>query len=247
LLLYPGQLGQALEDMKTAGVPDEELRAIAAAYEAYVDRNEKPRVALRPSATNPDSYDVIGVSIKDQNWADRSYGRYEQVNVVTAEGAYTGRVQSDRWENVVEAIDPRQTAELIEQAKRHYPHLAGQIDALYHQVRATNAEQWAHEQRIGGQIPAGVIQIADQWAGRPIDWHAAQARAARATAEGWARAFAPLVNGMAAQEPDAAKKPNAAPALAAAEEPDPAGAQADSGGSGSGAPPDAGPSMFDEP
>lgn len=201
LLMYPRQLGQALEDMKTAGVSDEELRAIAADYELLIDRNEKPRLTLKPSDTNPDHYEVVGVSIRDQDWAEDSYGRYEQCTVITAEGAHTGRVHSDRWEDVVEALHPQQTAELIQEAKQHYPDLAEQIDDLYQQVRTPNAEQWAHEQRIGERIPDGVMQEAANWTGRPIDWQAAQARASHATAISWAQTLATINAGIPAEQP----------------------------------------------
>jgi MFS family permease len=192
LLMHPGQLGKALEDLKTAGVRDEELRTIADDFESYMDRNERPRVTLRPSDADPALYEVVALTFRPQDWADHSYGRYEQQATITAEGAYNGRVQSDRWEDVVEAIHPEETSELIAAAKREYPDLADQIDALYQKVRTVNALAWAHEQRIGGQIPEGVIQVADQYAGEPIDWRTAQAAASRATVIGLAHALQPV-------------------------------------------------------
>jgi hypothetical protein len=75
----------------------------------------------------------------------------------------------------------------VQEAKAHHQNLAPQLDALYEQARTPNAIRWAHDQRIGGRIPEGVMQVAEQWAGQPIDWQIAQHQAERATAQDFAR------------------------------------------------------------
>ncbi|MGW6196017.1 hypothetical protein ACWF0M_07685 [Kribbella sp. NPDC055110] len=180
LLMYPQHLGKALEDLSTAGVADDELRALAAGYERTIDRNEAPRVSM-------DADQAVQLSVRDDTVPEYGYGRYEQETVVSAEGAFTRRVHDERYGEIAEATHPELTRRVVEGAKEHRPELAPQLDALYEQARTPNAIRWAHEQRMGGRISDGVRQEADAWAGQPIDWQVVQHQAERATAQDWAR------------------------------------------------------------
>jgi hypothetical protein len=180
LLMYPQDVGKALEDLSTAGVADDELRALAAGYEQAVDRIEAPQVAMGADQ-------AVQLSVRDGAVPDYRYGRYEQETRVTAEGAFTRRVHDERYGEIVEATHPELTERLVQAAKEHHPDRAPQLDALYEQARMPNAIRWAHEQRMGGRISDGVRQQADRWAGQPIDWQIVQHQAERATAQGWAR------------------------------------------------------------
>ncbi|WP_371407415.1 hypothetical protein OHA10_18205 [Kribbella sp. NBC_00662] len=180
LLMYPQQVGKAMEDLSTAGVGDEELRALAAGYEQAVNRNEAPQVSMAAD-------EAVLLSVRDDTVSEDRYGRYEQETVVRAGGAFTWRIHDQRYGEIVEATHPELTHRLVEAAKQHHPDLAPQLDALYEQARIPNAVRWAHEQRMGGRIPDGVRQVADRWAGGPIDWQVVQHQAERATAQDWAR------------------------------------------------------------
>ncbi len=180
LLMYPQHVGKALEDLSTAGVADEELRAVAAGYEQAVDRIEAPRVSMGAD-------EAVQLSVRDGAVPEYKYGRYEQETVVTAEGAFTRRVQGERYGEIAEATHPELTDRVVQGAKEHHPELAPQLDALHEQARMPNAIRWAHEQRMGGRISDGVRQEADRWAGQPIDWQIVQHQAERATAQDWAR------------------------------------------------------------
>ena len=180
LLMYPQHLGKALEDLSTAGVADDELRALADGYEQAVDRNEAPRVSMGAEG-------AVRLSVRDDTVSEYKYGRYEQETVVTAEGAFARRVQGERYGEIVEATHPELTDRVVQAAKEHHPELAPQLDALHEQARMPNAVRWAHEQRMGGRISDGVRQEADRWAGQPIDWQIVQHQAERSTAQDWAR------------------------------------------------------------